>query len=65
MASISLWDTAVSPDEVVHHGTSFVQCKKIVTETNAKGAKKFFMGPLKPNRGFLIFLLPPFGGPGA
>ena len=45
MASISLWDTAASPDEVVHHGTSFVQCKKIVTETNAKGAKKILWGP--------------------
>ena len=33
MASISLWATAASPDEAVHHGTSFVQCKN-VTETS-------------------------------
>jgi len=28
-------------------------------------APKFLSAPLKPNRGFLIFLLPPQGGPGA
>jgi hypothetical protein len=28
-------------------------------------SQKFFELPLKPNRGFPIFLLPPLGGPGA
>jgi hypothetical protein len=31
----------------------------------SRGAQKFLSAPLKPNGGFLIFLLPPQGGPGA
>jgi hypothetical protein len=38
---------------------------KILTETNREESQKNFMAPLKPNDGFLIFLLPPQGGPGA
>jgi hypothetical protein len=50
--------------EAVHHGTSFVR-RKNVTETSQQGDEKFYRPPLKPNGGFLIFLLPPQGGPGA
>jgi hypothetical protein len=40
-------------------------CGAKVTEGNQCTAEKFLSAPLKQNRGFLIFLLPPLGGPGA
>jgi hypothetical protein len=41
-------------------------CAAKVTERNQQAAaQKFLSAPLKPNLGFLIFLLPPQGGPGA
>src|SRR5436190_20813411 len=45
---------AASPDEAVHHGTSFVQ-RKNVPGRAGKSAKKILSAPLKPNRAFLIF----------
>jgi hypothetical protein len=50
--------------EALHHGTSFVR-RKNVPETSQQGDQKFLSNLLKPNGGFLIFLLPPQGGPGA
>jgi hypothetical protein len=64
MASISLSAKVRSPAKAVHHGTSFVR-RKNVTEASQQGDEKFYRPPLKPNGGFLIFLLPPQGGPGA
>jgi hypothetical protein len=64
MASISLSAKVRSPAEAFHHGASFVR-RKNVTDTSRQGDRKFLSTPLKPNGGFLIFLLPPQGGPGA
>jgi hypothetical protein len=64
MVSISLSAKVRSPTKAVHHVTSFVQ-RKNLTETSRQGGENFYRPPLKPNGGFLIFLLPPQGGPGA